>query len=131
SRSFPPLSTERRRLATPTIAAVQGYAVAGGFERALVCDLRSAAEGTVFGLPDTPLGISPTSGMTWLLPRVVGLGWAKHLALTGENIDAAQAERIGLVTRVVSAAELEREALGLAQKMASYPPVGTRFVKQT
>ncbi len=124
------LSAEMRRLAKPIVAAVNGYCLAGGFELAVSCDLRIAAESAVFGLPDTALGISPTSGMTYLLPRIVGMGWAKHLTLVGESIDAATAERIGLVTQVVPAAEMERRARELAGKIAAHPPLGVRHVKQ-
>jgi enoyl-CoA hydratase/carnithine racemase len=125
------LSGEMRRVGKPSVAAVHGYALAGGFELALTCDLRIASEEAVFGLPDTPLGLSPTSGMTWLLPRIVGLGWAKHLAFTGERIDARQAERIGLVTRVVPTARLEQEAVELATAIAAHPPLALRYVKTT
>jgi enoyl-CoA hydratase/carnithine racemase len=128
---FQQLSGEMRRVEKPSLAAVHGYALAGGFELALTCDLRIASEEAVFGLPDTPLGVSPTSGMTWLLPRIVGLGWAKHLAFTGERIDARQAERIGLVTRVVPTARLEQEAVELAMAIAANPPLALRYVKTT
>lgn len=123
------LSTEMRRLAKPIIAAVNGFALAGGLELAVSCDLRIAAEGAVFGLPDTALGLSPTSGMTFLLPRIVGMGWAKHLTFTGETIDAATAERIGLVTRVVPATDLEQVAREMAGSIAAHPPLGLRHVK--
>lgn len=123
------LSSEMRRLAKPSIAAVNGYALAGGFELALLCDLRLGADTAVFGLPDTPLGLSPTSGMTYLLPRMVGMGWAKHLAFTAETIDARQAERIGLLTRVVPTAELDRVAREMAHAVAGHPPTGVRYTK--
>jgi enoyl-CoA hydratase/carnithine racemase len=123
------LSAEMRRLAKPSIAAVNGYALAGGFELAVICDIRIAAENATFGLPDTPIGLSPTSGMTYLLPRIVGMGWAKHLTFTGETIEARHAERIGLVTRVVPAGEAEPAALDMARAIARYPPLGLRHVK--
>jgi enoyl-CoA hydratase/carnithine racemase len=123
------LSGEVRRLGKPMIAAINGYALAGGFELACLCDVRIAAETATFGLPDTPLGISQTSGMTYLLPRIVGLGWAKHLTHTDETIDAHQAERIGFVTRVVPLRQLETVALQLARTIASYPPLGVRHAK--
>jgi enoyl-CoA hydratase len=123
------LSAEMRRVAKPIIAAIHGYALAGGLELAVNCDIRVAAEDAKFGLPDTPVGMSPTSGMTFGLPRVVGMGWAKHLALTGEMIDAAQAERIGLVTLVVPAAQVEEAAHAMARRIAGHPPVALRHVK--
>jgi len=123
------LSAEMRRLAKPSIAAVNGYALAGGFELALVCDIRIAADTALFGLPDTPIGLSPTSGLTYLLPRIVGMGWAKHLTFTAETIDARQAERIGLVTRVVPTAELDRVSRDVARAVAGHPSTGVRYAK--
>jgi enoyl-CoA hydratase/carnithine racemase len=123
------LSGEMRRLGKPVIAAINGHALAGGFELACLCDVRIAADTATFGLPDTPLGISPTSGMTYLLPRIVGLGWAKHLTYTGETIDAQQAERIGFVTRVVPLDRLETVAREMARTIAGYPPLGVRHAK--
>ena len=107
------------------------YALAGGFELALMCDIRFAAAGTQFGLPDTPLGLSPTSGMTYLLPRIVGLGRALYLALGAENIDADEALRMGLVSRVVEPDALLEEAVAFARRVASYPRVGTAWTKRT
>lgn len=103
------------------IAAVHGYAMAGGFELALLADLRLATPEAVFGLPDAALGLSPTSGMTWLLPRIIGLGRALHLTLTGERIDGREAERIGLVTGLAAEAELVPAATALAERLAGYP----------
>jgi enoyl-CoA hydratase/carnithine racemase len=113
----------------PIIAAVHGYALAGGFELALIADVRLAAAGTAFGLPDIPLGLSPTSGMTYLLPRIVGLGRALHLTLSAESIDAAEAERIGLVSRVVAPDCLMMEAEAYARGLAAYPRVGVANTK--
>lgn len=124
------LSLGMREVGKPSLAAVHGYALAGGFELAVVADIRIAAEGAVFGLPDTAIGLPPTSGMTHLLPLIVGMGWAKHLALTGERIDARQAERIGLVTRVVPSAELEAVARAMARATASCAPLGLGYTKQ-
>ncbi|MBI3458144.1 MAG: enoyl-CoA hydratase/isomerase family protein [Candidatus Rokubacteria bacterium] len=123
------LSAEMRRVAKPSIAAVNGYALAGGFELALLCDIRVAADTARFGLPDTPIGLSPTSGLTYLLPRIVGMGWAKHLTFTAETIDARQAERIGLVTRVVPVAELHQVSRDMARAVAGHPPMGVRYTK--
>ena len=125
------LSAAFRSCAKPIVAAVHGYALAGGFELALMCDIRFAAAGTQFGLPDTPLGLSPTSGMTYLLPRIVGLGRALYLALGAENIDADEALRMGLVSRVVEPDALLEEAVAFARRVASYPRVGTAWTKRT
>jgi enoyl-CoA hydratase len=125
------LSAAFRSCPKPIVAAIHGYALAGGFELALMCDVRFAATGTRFGLPDTPLGLSPTSGMTYLLPRIVGLGRALYLALGAENIDAEEAERIGLVSRVVAGDDLLAEAEVFARRIASYPRVGVGWTKRT
>ncbi|MBI1777075.1 MAG: enoyl-CoA hydratase/isomerase family protein [Proteobacteria bacterium] len=113
----------------PIIAAIHGYALAGGLELAIICDIRLAAKGTIFGLPDTPLGLSPTSGMTYLLPRIIGLGRAIHLTFSGENIDAEEAARIGLVSRVVDGNSLHAEAERIAGKFARFPRVGVAYSK--
>jgi enoyl-CoA hydratase/carnithine racemase len=125
------LSAAFRSCPKPIVGAIHGYALAGGFELALMCDVRFAAVGTQFGLPDTPLGLSPTSGMTYLLPRIVGLGRALHLALSAENIDAEEALRIGLVTRVVEEDRLLDEAEAFAHQVASYPRTGVGWTKRT
>ena len=125
------LSAAFRACPKPVVAAIHGYALAGGFELALMCDVRFAATGSQFGLPDTPLGLSPTSGMTYLLPRIVGLGRALYLALGAENIDAEEAERIGLVSRVVPENEVVAEAVAFAHRVASYPRVGVGWTKRT
>lgn len=104
-----------------TVAAVNGYALAGGLELALMCDVRVAGHSAVFGLPDAEIGLSPTSGMTWLLPRVVGLGRAMHITLTGQRFSGSEAERIGLVTAVTEDDALESEAGALASRIAEYP----------
>ena len=125
------LSAAFRACPKPIVAAIHGYALAGGFELALMCDVRFAATGTQFGLPDTPLGLSPTSGMTYLLPRIVGLGRALYLALGAGNIDADEAERIGLVSRVVEEETVVAEAVAFAHRIASYPRVGVGWTKRT
>jgi len=123
------MAKDFRACPKPIVAAIHGYALAGGFELACLCDIRIAAAGTLFGLPDTPLGLSPTSGMTYLLPRIVGLGRALDLTLSAETIDAEEARRIGLVTRVVSAEALLGEADRLARRLASFPRVGVAHAK--
>ena len=123
------VSAAFRACPRPIVAAIHGYALAGGFELALMCDVRFAARGTKFGLPDTPLGLSPTSGMTWLLPRIVGLGRAMYLTLSADQIDADEAARIGLVDRVTEPETLLDEAVAFASRIASYPRVGVEWTK--
>jgi enoyl-CoA hydratase/carnithine racemase len=121
------LSRTFRDLDAIAIAAIHGYALAGGFELALMCDIRIAASSARFGLPDAALGLSPTSGMTWMLPRVIGLGRAMHLTLTGDRFDAAEAMRIGFATAVVDDGDLVNHVNELAQRIAGYPgPVVAR-----
>ena len=98
-----------------TIAAVNGLALGGGCELALSCDLRIAAAHAKFGQPEVGLGIIPGAGATQRLPRIVGLGRAKHLILTGDAIDAQRALDWGLVSAVVPAAELMTHSLALAE----------------
>ncbi len=117
------------RFPRPTIAAVNGYALGGGCELALACDLRIAAETAKFGQPELGLGIIPGAGATQRLPRVVGLGRAKHLILTGETIDAAQALAIGLVSAVVPAGELHTKAQDLARRVLRQGPLAARLAK--
>jgi 2-(1,2-epoxy-1,2-dihydrophenyl)acetyl-CoA isomerase len=123
------VSAAFRACPQPIIAAIHGYALAGGFELALMCDIRFAAEGTRFGLPDTPLGLSPTSGMTWLLPRIVGLGRAMYLTLSAEQIDAEEAAAIGLVDRVTQRDTVLDVAKDFARRIASYPRTGVEWTK--
>ena len=117
------------RFPRPTIAAVNGDALGGGCELALACDLRIAAETAKFGQPELGLGIIPGAGATQRLPRVVGLGRAKHLILTGESIDAAQALAIGLVSAVVPAGELHTKAQDLARRVLRQGPLAARLAK--
>ena len=115
----------------PVIAAVGGYALGGGFELALACDLRVAAEEACFGFPETGLGIIPAAGGTQRLPRHIGWGKAKELVLTGEIIDAREAERLGLVSKVVPRAELMAAARALAERILSRGPLAVRLAKLT
>ena len=123
------LAHSLQTLPKPIVAALHGHVLAGGFELAIISDLRIAAEGTKLGLPDAALGLSPTSGMTWLLPRLVGLGRAMHLALTGETITAEEAQGIGLVAKIVPAEKLIEEAHGLAKAIAGSPRIGLATTK--
>ena len=101
-----------------TIAAVHGYAVGGGFEMAMLSDQCIAAGDARFGLPETGMGMIPGVAGTQTLPRLVGIGRALRLVLGGDWLDAREAQRLGLVTRVVSAARLRAAALALARRVA-------------
>ncbi len=111
------------RLGKPVVAAIQGYALGGGCELALACTLRVAAEGAKLGLPETTLGIIPGYGGTQRLARLVGLGRAYALVLTGDPVDAEEALAMGLVNRVVPPAELLAAATQLAERIASRGPL--------
>ena len=112
-----------------TIAAVNGYALGGGCELALACDLRIAADNAVFGLPEPTLGIIPGAGGTQRLPRVVGLGRAKEMILTGARWDAARALEVGLVSAVVPPADLARTAREWADRVLALGPLAVRLAK--
>jgi 2-(1,2-epoxy-1,2-dihydrophenyl)acetyl-CoA isomerase len=113
----------------PTIAMVDGYAVGAGSNLALCCDLIVASDRAKFGELFWKIGLVPDGGGTWLLSRVVGLARAKELIFTADVIDAAEAARIGLVNRVVPAAELQRATRTLAEKIAAGPPAVLRMAK--
>lgn len=106
----------------PVIAAINGYCLGGGLELAMACDFRVAAEHALFGQPEINLGIIPGGGGTQRLPRLVGLGHALRMILTGEPIDAAEALRIGLVQEV--AADPLARAVALAEVIAAQAPLG-------
>lgn len=115
----------------PVIAALHGYCLGGGLEIALACDLRLASADAVFGLPETGLGLIPGGGGTQRLPRIVGLGRALDLLFSGERIDAAEAHRIGLITRLAPSREALAEQAGqLAQRLAQRPPTAMRYAKE-
>ncbi|HNX92566.1 MAG TPA: short-chain-enoyl-CoA hydratase [Syntrophomonas sp.] len=116
-------------LAIPVIAAVNGFALGGGCELAMACDIRLASEKARFGQPEVGLGITPGFGGTQRLARLIGAGPAKELIFTGMNIDAAEAYRIGLVNHVYPADSLMDEARKLAQKMISNAPVAVSLCK--
>ncbi len=105
-------------MAKPVIAAVNGYALGGGTELALACDIRLASENARFGLPETTIGVIPGWGATQRTARLIGTSFAKELILTGSIIDAQRALAIGLVNRVFPAEELMDEAVTMAKKIA-------------
>lgn len=113
----------------PTIAAVNGYALGGGCELAMACDIRLAAENAKFGQPEVNLSIIPGAGGTQRLSRLVGVGKATELILTGEVIDAAEAHRIGLVSKVVPQAELMDSVREMASRILGKGPLAIRLAK--
>lgn len=116
-------------LAVPTIAAINGYALGGGLELALCCDIRLASTRAKLGQPEVGLGITPGFGGTQRLPRTVGASEAMELILTARAIDAAEAERIGLVNRVYEPEALMQAALDMAAAIAANAPVAVRHSK--
>lgn len=114
----------------PTIASINGYALGGGCELALACDLRIAGRSARLGQPEVNLGILPGGGGTQRLPRLVGTGRAMRLILTGELIDAQEAERIGLVDEVVDDDLLRDRTRELATSIARHSPIALKLIKQ-
>jgi enoyl-CoA hydratase/carnithine racemase len=117
--------------AKPVIAAVHGAAVGGGLLLALVADVRLAAEGASFGAPEVKIGIFPPLRLGPRLERVVGVGAAKRMVLTGDPVDADEALRIGLVERVVPQESLHTEAQALAVQLAGLAPLAVQLAKET
>ncbi len=116
-----PMGPTRLRLSKPVVAAIEGYAVAGGLELALWCDLRVAAEDATFGVFCRRWGVPLIDGGTVRLPRLIGTSRAMDLVLTGRAVGAGEAERIGLVNRVVPAGTARRHAEDLARELAAFP----------
>ena len=117
-------------ISKPTIAAVNGYAFGGGCELALGCDIRIASEKAVFGLPEVLLGALPGGGGTQILPRLIGLGDALLMMLTGESVDAAEALRLRLVQRVVPEEQLLEEAMKIAEAICNGGKNAVRLIKE-
>jgi len=120
-----------RRVRKPVIAAVAGYALGGGNELAMACDIIIAADNAKFGQPEIKLGIIPGAGGTQRLPRAVGKAKAMDLVLTGRMMDAQEAERAGLVSRVVAAEKVVEEALAMAGVIASYSLASVMMAKES
>ncbi|MEM1578888.1 MAG: enoyl-CoA hydratase-related protein [Archaeoglobaceae archaeon] len=114
-----------------TIAAINGFALGGGLELAMACDIRIASNKAKFGQPEINLGIIPGSGGTQRLPRLVGLGMAKKLVLTGEIIDANEAFRIGLVDEVVEPEKLIDRAKEIANRIAEKSAIAVKLAKRS
>ncbi len=117
------------RIEKPVIAAINGYALGGGCELALACDIRIASENARIGLPEVGLGIFPGFGGTQRLTRLLGRGRASELIFTGDPVEAKEAERIGLVNRVVPADRLLEEVKALGRKLTQRGPLGLRLAK--
>ncbi len=113
-----------------TIAAMAGSAFGGGLEIALACDLRVAAAECRYGLPETGLGILPAAGGTQRLPRLIGLGRAKEMILTGKLLDGTEAERIGLVTKAVPCVQVASAAREMAKTVQARGPLAVRLAKR-
>jgi enoyl-CoA hydratase/carnithine racemase len=118
------------QLTQPTVALIHGYALGGGMELAMACDVRIAAEGTRFGQPEVTLGVIPGFGGSQRLPRIIGQGNALRLLLTGDLIGAEEALRLGLVSEVVPADDLHAAGLKLTTKLAALPPKALGWMKQ-
>jgi len=114
----------------PVIAAINGDALGAGLELALGCDIRICAENARFGFPETSHGIIPGGGGTQRLPRIVGRGKATEMVITAEPIDAAEAYRVGLVSRVVPRQKLTAESDEVAKKLLSRAPIAVRYAKE-
>jgi enoyl-CoA hydratase len=113
----------------PAIAAIRGFALGGGCELAMACDIRIAADDAKLGQPEVSLGICPGAGAMQRLPRLVGIGRAKELIFTGRIIDAAEAERIGLVNRVVPPDRVVETAMEVAREIAKQGALAVRISK--
>ena len=121
-----PMGVTRLQLSKPVIAAIEGYSVAGGMQLALWCDLRVAARSAVFGVFNRRFGAPLVDGGTVRLARIAGQGVAMDLILTGRPMGAEEAERHGLVNRVVEPGQALPEAIALAQRIAGFPQTGLR-----
>lgn len=117
------------QLGIPVIAAINGFALGGGCELAMACDIRIASEKAKFGQPEVKLGIIPGFSGTYRLPKLVGQGYAKELIYSGRMIDGKEALRIGLVNHLLPAEELMDYVLGLARDIVANAPVAVRYAK--
>jgi 2-(1,2-epoxy-1,2-dihydrophenyl)acetyl-CoA isomerase len=127
---YNPLILAMRRLDKPIVGAINGVAAGAGASLAFACDLRVASEKASFVLAFSRIGLVPDSGATWLLPRLVGPAKAIELAMLSDPFSAADAERIGLVTKVVSPDDLATEARALADRLAALAPIGLALTKR-
>jgi enoyl-CoA hydratase len=124
------LTTQVETCGKPVIAAINGYALGGGIELAMACDIRIASETAQIGQPEINVGLIPGWGGTQRLPRLVGRGIAKELIFTGKRIDARTAEHHGLVNMVVPPDQLQAKVKELAVELTGKPPIAVRFIKK-
>ena len=132
-KTAPGMNTPNQAIAAiskPTVAVIQGYAVGGGLELALACDIRIASEDCKLGLPEVRRGILPGAGGTQRLARIIGLAKALEICLTGELVDGKEAHRLGLVHAAVPAAELLSAADRSVQSLLKGAPLSLRFIKE-
>jgi 2-(1,2-epoxy-1,2-dihydrophenyl)acetyl-CoA isomerase len=127
---YNPLIRAMRALPKPIVGAINGVAAGAGASIAFACDIRIAAEEASFLLAFGRVGLIPDSGVTWLLPRLIGGAKVAELALTAEPLTALQAERLGLVARIVPAADLLSEAAALAHRLAAGAPIALALTKR-
>jgi 2-(1,2-epoxy-1,2-dihydrophenyl)acetyl-CoA isomerase len=127
---YNPIIAAMRRLDQPIVGAINGVAAGAGASLAFACDIRIAAEGASFVLAFGRIGLVPDSGATWFLPRLVGPAKAAELALLGESLSAGEAERFGLVARVVPADALAGEATAMAERLAGLAPRALALTKR-
>jgi len=129
-RDFQEIMNIIEAMPKPVIAGIDGYALGGGCELILACDMRVASSRSEFGQPEVNLGLIPGAGGTQRLPRLVGLGKALELMMLGERINAEEALRIGLVNRIVPAEKFDEELRNIAQKLAAQAPLAVKAIKQ-
>ena len=127
---YTPIVLAMRRLEKPIVGAINGVAAGAGASLAFACDIRIAAEEASFLLAFGRIGLVPDSGASWVLPRLIGAGRAAELALTADPVSAADAERVGLVSRVVPGPALLDEARALATRLAAGAPVALALTKR-
>jgi enoyl-CoA hydratase len=131
ARAIGPMGPSRLRLSKPVIAAVSGAAVAGGMELALWCDLRVMEEDAYFGVYCRRFGVPLIDGGTVRLPRLIGMGHALDLILTGRRVEAAEALQMGLANRVVPAGQAREAAIALARQLAAFPQATMRADRES
>ena len=119
-----------RTSSVPVIAAVNGVAAGAGCEIACACDMRVASRTAAFSFPETRIGLTVTSGASWLLPRLVGRGWARRMLLTGETVEAEEAYRIGLVDGVSESEQVVAMAVALGRRLAGTEPLALRLSRR-